>query len=213
MCLYMLDFYADIDVELIYFIHVSELFLISNLLSLSRFFLLIPCVIFILSDNYLAALVMIFLIWISDLLDGYIARKRNEISELGKIIDPIADKLSVAVIMLVLLFEKVVPLWFVILVIFRDLLIISGGIYLKYKKSIVLQSDIKGKLAVFVIGLTFFMYIFNIPVRRGEFGDFFLKSFITSELLLYILLFLSIVMIIVSLSSYFYRFLEINKKN
>ncbi|MCX7878530.1 MAG: CDP-alcohol phosphatidyltransferase family protein [Ignavibacteria bacterium] len=187
---------------------MKEFFLISNIISLLRLVFIIPCVLFLWSDNYITALILIIIIWISDLLDGYLARKRNEISELGKIIDPIADKVSVAAIMLTLVLKGIVPLWFALLVIARDLLIISGGLYLKIRRDVVLQSDILGKLAVFVIGFTFFVYVFNIPAKNGDLGETLVKSFLTSELFIYILLFLSVVMIIASLTGYFRRFLK-----
>ena len=102
----------------------------------------------------LAVLLFIVLLWLSDIMDGYFARRRNEISELGKIIDPLADKISVVTITFLLLWKEILPLWFFIIIVLRDLIILAGGLYVKKKYSVVLQSNWTGKLTVFVIGFT-----------------------------------------------------------
>lgn len=186
----------------------KEFFYVSNLISFSRFLLLPFTLLFLLNDAYILGLVFIIIIWVSDLLDGYFARKRNEISELGKIIDPLADKLSVAGIVLVLLYKEMVPLWFVIIVIFRDLLILIGALYLKYRKNIVLQSDITGKLTVFVIGFTMLIMVLFKAIENYSLKYIYENM----ELFNNALLLLSIVMSVFSLVSYFIKFIKIINK-
>ncbi len=186
----------------------KEIFYISNLISLSRFLLLGVAAFYLLSMNYLMACVLILLIWVSDLLDGYFARKRGEISDFGKIVDPLADKASIIVIVLILLIQDIIPLWFVIITVSRDALILIGGLYLNAKKNIVLQSNWLGKVAVFTIGTTLFLSIFAKGTQIGQFGNFFSYHNEITELLIVILLFLSIGMILLSLVSYLKRFLE-----
>ena len=91
--------------------------------------------------------------YFSDLLDGYLARKLDQVSEFGKIIDPLADKISVISISLILAYLNKIPLWFFLIVVIRDVLIFSFGIYLDKKKDIRLMSNFPGKIAVFSIGL------------------------------------------------------------
>ncbi len=181
----------------------KEIFYVSNLISLSRFVLLAFTSYFLINKNYSSGVIFIILIWISDLLDGYFARKRNEISELGKIIDPLADKVSIITIVLILTFQYIIPLWFVIIVIFRDFLILSVGLYLKYRKNIVLQSNWLGKTAVFTIGLTIVIFII---IKL----NFFYYVSDNAELLSKIMLLLSVTTVILSLVSYFKRFKEIS---
>jgi len=190
----------------------KEIFYISNLLSLSRFVLLIFVVLFLISDSvnhYLFASLFIVIIWFTDILDGYIARKRNEVSELGKIIDPLADKISVITITFLLLLNGILPLWFFLVIFSRDLIILSGGLYIKKKYKIVLQSNRTGKLTVFIIGFTLFNLIIINGLLASEQNNFF--SYHTEKLELYwnILILISIVMSVFSLVSYFKKFVNI----
>jgi CDP-diacylglycerol--glycerol-3-phosphate 3-phosphatidyltransferase len=101
------------------------------------------------------------LMYITDLLDGYLARKLNQISELGKIIDPLADKIAVGAIAILMFFNGLIPLWFILVVLVRDLLILTFGMILKRKKKIVLMSNYPGKIAVLTIGLALVFSIFK----------------------------------------------------
>lgn len=102
----------------------------------------------------------------SDLLDGYLARKLNQVSELGKIIDPLADKICVIIIVIILLYMNKIPLWFVIIVVARDFAILAFGIYLNKKRDILLMSNFPGKMAVLSIGIIILFSIVNIPVLK-----------------------------------------------
>lgn len=109
-------------------------------------------------------IILVLCMYLSDLLDGFLARRLNEVSELGKIIDPLADKISVVVISLILLFLKKIPFWFVAVIVLRDIIIFSFGLYLNSKKDLRLMSNYPGKLAVFSIGLILLFAIINSPV-------------------------------------------------
>ncbi len=153
---------------------------------------------------------MIIVIWISDLLDGYFARKRNEISELGKIIDPLADKITVISITLILLVQGLIPVWFFIIIILRDLLILTGGAYIKNKHKIVLPSNWAGKISVFIIGFTLFFAI----IKKGLTEAILFSTYHIDKLELYyeILLLLSITVSIFSIIIYLKRFMSIPAK-
>ncbi|MEP7147194.1 MAG: CDP-alcohol phosphatidyltransferase family protein [bacterium] len=134
----------------------KEFFYVSNLISVLRVILLIPVCYLLLNDfetQHTLIIILVLCMYFSDLLDGYLARKLNQVSELGKIIDPLADKISVVMISLILLYLKKIPLWFVLIVVIRDLAIFGFGYYLNKKKDIRLMSNLPGKLAVFSIGL------------------------------------------------------------
>ena len=142
----------------------KEIFYISNLISLLRIFLLIPVSYLLLSDftaQNTLIIILVLCMYLSDLLDGFLARKMNLVSESGKIIDPLADKISVTVIALILLYLGKIPLWFVAVVVLRDILISVFGIYLDRKKDIRLMSNTAGKIAVFSIGLIILFAVIN----------------------------------------------------
>lgn len=194
----------------------KEIFYISNLLSLSRFVLLIFAAFFLVSDNenyYLFASLFIVLLWVSDIMDGYFARRRKEISELGKIIDPLADKISVVTITFLLLWKGILPLWFFIIIVLRDLIILAGGLYIKNKYAVVLQSNWTGKLTVFVIGFTLLNLILINGVTASGLNNFFSYHIEKLELYWKVLILISIAMSVFSLVSYFRKFLNIISNN
>lgn len=84
----------------------EEILTVPNLLSLIRL-LLIPLIVwlYLIKADYISAVIVIALSGITDILDGYIARHYNMVSDLGKIIDPIADKLT-QFAMIVCLYEQ-----------------------------------------------------------------------------------------------------------
>lgn len=145
-------------------INYRELYLAPNLISLFRLLLFIPIQYVFSSlkqsqyfEFYLISL--IFIAFASDLLDGFVARKRNIITEFGKIIDPLADKVLVLQFALNLLFLNKLPLLYVVIVFTRDILIFLGGIYLSNRLNKVLPSNLLGKAAVFSIGVTIILSI------------------------------------------------------
>lgn len=172
----------------------KEIFYISNLISLLRIVLLFPVSYLLLNDftgQNTLIIILVLCMYLSDLLDGYLARRLNQVSELGKIIDPLADKISVIVISLILLYLDKIPLWFVLIVVLRDLLILGFGMYLNKKKNIRLMSNYPGKIAVFSIGVIILFAVIN--------NSFLLK-------LNAFLYFISLILIFYSSYLYFKRF-------
>ena len=101
------------------------LFYKANQITIIRVLLIPIFVLFLLSDlpyrEYFAAFIFIVLS-LSDALDGYIARKRKEVTEIGKIIDPIADKLLIAAA-LIFLINRGVEAWMAIAILAREVII------------------------------------------------------------------------------------------
>ena len=92
---------------------------------------------------------------LTDLADGYIARKYNQITDFGKLMDPLADKLMVLSVMLSMMIPlggrpPILPLVPFVIVLGKELLMVLGGLIL-YKKGIVVYSKPIGKAAQFVM--------------------------------------------------------------
>jgi len=107
------------------------LYLLPNLLSLARIGI-VPVVIWALLDGRTGVALWLFLLaGLSDALDGYIARRFDARTEFGAYIDPIADKALLMSVYVTLGYLGGLPNWLVILVVFRDTLIVGGVILLQ----------------------------------------------------------------------------------
>jgi cardiolipin synthase len=136
-----------------------KIFSIPNLLTLFRIILVPFAVYNIYISNFYTALFLIFTASLTDGIDGFIARKFNQITEIGKIIDPIADKLLVicAIVAIQLNSDIHFNIFLFLLIIFREIYIISGCVYLFFK-------GFKFKISPTILGKTtafseFFMLI------------------------------------------------------
>ncbi|MFN3638987.1 MAG: CDP-alcohol phosphatidyltransferase family protein [Chloroherpetonaceae bacterium] len=126
----------------------SKILTLSNALSLLRIVLFLPFIYFYERDEKVMAFAVVLLAISTDWFDGRVARWTNTVSELGKILDPFADKFSAALMGIYLLYRGELPLWFVGLVVARDAIIFLGGIYVKQKKHVITTALPAGKWAV-----------------------------------------------------------------
>ncbi len=101
---------------------------IPNLITLLRLLLLVPLVVSLLKGAFATALLIFAVAGASDALDGYLARSRGWGTQLGAVLDPIADKLLMATTYCMLGWLGLIPLWIVVLVLGRDLLIVGGAL-------------------------------------------------------------------------------------
>ena len=100
---------------------------LPNVLTGARLVLAVPIGWLILEQRFAGALVLFFVAGFSDALDGFIAKRYGYQSWIGGVLDPIADKTLIVVCFLALGSVGVVPLWLVLLVIVRDLVIVAGA--------------------------------------------------------------------------------------
>jgi len=99
---------------------------IPNVISFLRILLTIPVVWALLEQQFLIALILFFVAGFSDALDGFLAKQFHWQTKLGGMIDPLADKILLVSAFLCLGGLGLLPPWLVVLVILRDLLIVSG---------------------------------------------------------------------------------------
>ena len=119
---------------------------IPNILTILRFILIPVILYFIFTGHYLLGFIFFTISGITDILDGAIARKFNLISNFGKLMDPLADKLTQISVLATLVFQKIIPFWILIIVLLKELLMIIGASFL-YGKDVVVYSKWFGKLA------------------------------------------------------------------
>ncbi|MGH8015253.1 MAG: CDP-alcohol phosphatidyltransferase family protein [Candidatus Zixiibacteriota bacterium] len=165
---------------------VPEIFRVSNLFSLFRV-AIIPVLWHFLSqpdkNSPYIALAILILAGITDGLDGYFARKLNQISPMGMILDPLCDKILAGALVLMLILYRDFPIWLAALIIGRDLIILTAAALLLRRKKVVVPSNITGKYAFF-----FIVVLLACSVIRFDYGIW-LTTCITTGLII-----LSIVM-------------------
>lgn len=104
---------------------------LPNLISLARLLSVPLAVYLILQGLYQAAFWLFLAAGVSDAVDGYLAKRLGQLSELGRYLDPIADKVLLIGVYITLGHMGHIANWLVILVVFRDLIIIGGVVLLK----------------------------------------------------------------------------------
>lgn len=119
---------------------------IPNTLTIIRFLLIPLIVLYIFTGNYILAFVFFTLSGITDIADGFIARKFNLISNFGKLMDPLADKLTQICTLTSLVLTDIIPIWILIIVLLKEFIMICGASFL-YGKDVVVYSRWYGKLA------------------------------------------------------------------
>lgn len=172
----------------------QEVFYLPNILTYLRLLSLPLIYHFLVKENLLAVGLLTVLGISTDIFDGILARKLNQSSNLGKILDPLADKIGMGVFAIYVVLYKDFPLWAALLVIIRDLAIVVGGVFMLRKVKEVPVSDIWGKLTALSWTLCILAYILDLNLAKQ------------------ICLALALALTFVSIFRYFRRFLIMVKK-
>ncbi|MEZ4357955.1 MAG: CDP-alcohol phosphatidyltransferase family protein [Eubacteriales bacterium] len=141
---------------------------IPNILTMIRIILILPATIFAANENYIWAMIIFTTACITDVLDGYIARKFNMISEAGMMIDPLADKLMALFMVYIICLKGILPFFVFILVAIKELSMILGGIIF-VRKGIAAPANIVGKIAAFMFNCAIilsFLYEYTAPFNE-----------------------------------------------
>ena len=150
-------------------INKKEFRYISNILSLSRIFLL-PLIVFGLTKrtafHKVFTLSVMGVSMLTDGLDGYLARRLKEVSALGKILDPVGDKLCIGVVAIAVTIWRDLPWWAMGFIIFRDVGILTGGLLMMGRWTVITSSNIWGKATSLFQSLTIMAYAFEVPYRN-----------------------------------------------
>ena len=130
---------------------------------------------------------------LSDYLDGFIARRTNHVSELGKILDPIADKVCAAFLFLYAVWIGRIPGWFLVAMVGRDLLLLLGSWMILSRHRKVAMSVMSGKITVNILAMLWIVAMY-VPDATGWTA---------------ILMGLSLLMMVYSTTEYIWRYLQI----
>lgn len=146
----------------------NKILTIPNLLSLFRL-LLIPLIIWMYTfkKEYFAAGTLLILSGLTDLADGFIARHFNAVSNVGKILDPIADKLTQAAMLFCLVTRfplMAAPLGVLVL---KEIFIGTTGLLMIRKTGEVIGADFHGKVATTLLYIMMILHIFWIGIPAG----------------------------------------------
>ena len=96
-------------------------------------------------SGYVLAIILFLAASFTDILDGHLARSRNQVSTLGKFLDPIADKLLVSAALIVLVEKQLAPSWAVVIILGREF-IVTGLRSVAASEGIIMQAQTSGKI-------------------------------------------------------------------
>jgi CDP-diacylglycerol--glycerol-3-phosphate 3-phosphatidyltransferase len=169
----------------------------ANIVSILRVPLTLAACYFLRKGPHSLTLAFMVMAILSDAVDGWLARKTGTVSDWGKILDPLADKISFAVFAVTLLVMHLIPFWIFAVLAGRDLLIVAGGLLMSRKRKPP-SANIWGKLSTMV--LSFFMLRQALfPLLRFPEGE------VTGTDVLGVL---AVVLIVLSFITYAYSFIR-----
>lgn len=133
-----------------------------NLVTLVRIALVPAALVFLASGQRYWALAAMAVMFVSDGLDGYLARRLGRVTELGKVLDPAADKIAVAAVLVFMVATGEFPLWALLLVVVRDVAIVLGGVAIARRSSSIPQALMVGKVAAVMLALVVIVFVADI---------------------------------------------------
>jgi len=139
-----------------------RLLTLPNALSLSRMAAL-PPVLYLLrrsdpqSDRW--ALAILLVAGATDLLDGWVARRRGAVSASGKVVDPLADKVLIGGLVIYLALAREFPMWLLVAIVARDVALMAGAWLFFRRDKLVFAADWTGKWTTFFLGLLILAHI------------------------------------------------------
>ncbi|MCP4744751.1 MAG: CDP-alcohol phosphatidyltransferase family protein [Desulfobacteraceae bacterium] len=139
---------------------------LSNIISICRASMAAPIIIFMNRGQMMWVTTFIVLAMVSDALDGFIARKFNTVTVLGKALDPAADKICIFSVILFLYIKNKIPLHFMVVIGVRDFLISIMHLYLVKLKFIVTGANFAGKVSTVMISAALCVHIYDFQAAQ-----------------------------------------------
>jgi cardiolipin synthase len=159
----------------------SRVLSVPNVLSLSRLVLLPFFVLTLARELHLISFLFLLVIGLTDVADGYLARRYGLVTDLGKILDHLGDKLVNVIVMYALSAFRGLPLWAFWVVAAREVLFVLGGVVLARSRRTVVQSNPLGKTGGIVMFASWILFLFGVSpwsflLLYGALGIMFVAS-------------------------------------
>lgn len=139
---------------------------IPNVLTAIRFIIIPIFGYFLYKEQYYTAVFLFLLGGLTDVLDGFIARRFNMITSWGKLADPLADKLMQITALILLVMQGKIPTVILIIVVAKEAFMATGSILLYKQENVVVAANWYGKLATVVFYFAIIMIIFRGPYNQ-----------------------------------------------
>ncbi|GAA3412841.1 CDP-alcohol phosphatidyltransferase family protein [Paenibacillus hodogayensis] len=163
---------------------------LPNLLTLSRFGLIPIYVVFFTTNHLKTAFLIVVLAGATDVLDGYLARKRGQITQVGIMLDPLADKCMMLTVIISLLVSGMIPWLLAVAMFIRDVGMIAGSAFFHFRGKRTVPANSMGKLTTVLYYFAFLFIFFDFSFALTYLWFVVGVSFVTS--VIYIVLFLSL---------------------
>ena len=119
---------------------------LANKITILRILTIPAFALFLSTGHKTIALTVFIMIMATDFLDGYIARKYNQVTKIGKFLDPLADKLVVIAALVILVEQQTIPGWMAILIISREVAVTGLRLIISAEEKTVIAADKLGKI-------------------------------------------------------------------
>lgn len=173
---------------------------IPNILTVIRFLLVPVMFYYMVKGKFIIALSIYILASITDVVDGFIARKFNMITDLGKVLDPMADKFLQFAALIGLWVSKIISLWILVVFFVKEVLMGIGCFKLMLKDNVIVQAKWFGKLSTCIFFVAIIISMLS-------------KYFVVLQPYPNILMVVALVMAIFALIKYLLNYLSIVKTN
>jgi cardiolipin synthase len=155
---------------------------LPNTLTLLRFFF-IPLYLFLyfseIPGRIYWAFGVLLLAGLTDVIDGYLARRNKQVTQLGIMLDPLADKLMMLAVFLSLLISQRISLWAALAIFARDLGMIFGSAFFHFRGKKTVPANLLGKLTTFLFYVALFLLFFDYPNAENFLWFVIALSFVT----------------------------------
>ena len=138
---------------------------LANYLTITRIIIL-PLFLVLFFSNYVhnnitAGLVLI-ISSLTDFLDGYVARKYDQTTHLGRLLDPLADKITVIAVFIAFAVKDLLSLEIIMIIVAREFVVLIGSIIMYFSEEDIISPSKIGKLATFLLYISALAYIFDV---------------------------------------------------